>query len=136
MRQALLESKKALPRCLPNPPVGCVLVKEGSVLARGYTHAPGEFHAEAHALSQFSQPMDKVSAYVTLEPCSFFGRTPSCAHELIRQRIESVYVAICDPHPQNRGAGIQILKAAGVKVEVGLLAEEVRAFIEPYLISS
>lgn len=76
MRQALLESKKALPICLPNLPVGCVLVKEGKVLAKGYTHAPGEFHAEAHALSQVSQTLEEVSTYVTLEACAFLGEPP------------------------------------------------------------
>lgn len=136
MRQALLESKKALPTCLPNPPVGCVLVKEGKVSAKGYTRALKAFHTEAHALSQISQTLEQVSAYVTLEPCSFFGRTPSCAQELSRRKIKSVYVTICDPHPKNQGAGIQILKEAGVKVEIGLLEKEVRAFIEPYLIDS
>ena len=138
MRQALSESKKALPICLPNPPVGCVLVEEDKVLAKGYTHAPGKFHAEAHALSQISisQSLEQVSAYVTLEPCAFFGRTPSCAQELSKRKIKSVYVAICDPHPRNRGAGIQILKEAGIEVEIGLLSEEVRAFIELYLTGS
>jgi hypothetical protein len=76
MNLALIEGRKALPGCIPNPPVGCVLVREGKVVASGYTLPPGNLHAEAMALSQLSGPLTDVTAFVTLEPCSFHGRTP------------------------------------------------------------
>ena len=76
MYLALIEGRKALPDCLPNPPVGCVLVRDGCVIAKGYTNPPGKNHAEAMALSLLPGPLTDVTAFVTLEPCSFHGRTP------------------------------------------------------------
>lgn len=97
MQAALLEGRRALPLCLPNPPVGCVLVKTGSIIARGHTQPPGLHHAEAMALSQVSGDLTEVTAYVTLEPCSFQGRTPSCAQALVASDIKRVVVAISIP---------------------------------------
>lgn len=97
MAMALEESKKALPLCRPNPPVGCVLVKDGDVIAKGYTKEPGNNHAEASALQSVSGSLKGTVAYVTLEPCSFRGRTPSCANALIERGVQEVFVAIEDP---------------------------------------
>jgi pyrimidine deaminase RibD-like protein len=133
MRVALYESKKALPACAPNPPVGCALVRGGKVVAVGFTQPPYQPHAEPMALAQLPGDLSDVSAYVTLEPCSFHQRTPSCAKELIARRVGAVYVAIFDPHPRNQGRGIAMLKEAGIAVEVGILADEVQAFMGPYL---
>ena len=134
MRVALSESMKALPACRPNPPVGCALVRNGVVVATGYTQPPYQPHAEPMALSQLEgDDLQDVSAYVTLEPCSFHQRTPSCAKGLISRRIGAVYVAIIDPHPRNQGLGIAMLREAGIRVEVGVLADEVDAFLSPYL---
>ena len=133
MLLALEESRKALPACLPNPPVGCVLVRSGGVVASGYTHDPGGFHAEAHALSVLAGTLEDVQAYVTLEPCSFQGRTPSCALELVKRRVGAVFVALVDPHPRNRGKGIEILRQAGISVVVGIAEREVTRFIGPHL---
>lgn len=133
MALALSESKKALPDCLPNPPVGCVLVRDGQVVATGYTKAPGEYHAEADALAKCSAPLMELTAYVTLEPCSFHGRTPSCADALIKHGIERVVVALVDPDPRNNGQGLGKLRQAGVEVVQGVYAEEVREFLEQYL---
>ncbi|MCQ4260016.1 hypothetical protein [Stutzerimonas stutzeri] len=83
MLEAIVEGRKALPNCLPNPPVGCVLVNAGRVIARGHTNEPGGKHAQAMALSQVKGSFAEVSAFVTLEPCSFHGRTPSCAKALM-----------------------------------------------------
>ena len=94
MRAALLEGRKALPLCLPNPPVGCVLVKAEKIIASGHTQAPGMNHAEAMALAQISGDLTGVTAYVTLEPCSFHGRTPSCAKAIIASGIDRVVVAM------------------------------------------
>src|SRR5262249_5043451 len=110
MHLALLEGRKALPGCLPNPPVGCVLVREGLVVATGYTNPPGEKHAEAMALSKLSGALSDVTAFVTLEPCSFHGRTPSCAQALVSRRIARVYISMLDPDPRNNGAGVEILE--------------------------
>jgi pyrimidine deaminase RibD-like protein len=133
MTLALLEGRKALPGCIPNPPVGCVLVREGRVIATGYTNPPGRPHAEAMALSQVAGHLSDVTAFVTLEPCSFHGRTPSCALELISRKIGRVVVAMLDPDPRNDGAGVHILQRAGVEVSVGLLADQARKDLTPYL---
>ena len=133
MNLALSVSRKAFPTCLPNPPVGCVLVRNGSVLCEGYTHGPGQFHAEAHALSQVQGFLDDTTAYVTLEPCSFRGRTSSCALSLIERRIKRVVVALVDPDSRNNGNGINLLREAGVEVTIGVLDIPTRDFIAPYL---
>lgn len=134
MHKALVEGRKALPACRPNPPVGCVLVRDGMVIARGYTNPPGQHHAEAMALAQVEGDLGDVTACVTLEPCSFHGRTPSCAKALVARKIGRVYVALLDPHPQNQGRGIAILRDAGIDVEVGILKEEAESDLNPYLI--
>lgn len=134
MRQAMYEGRKALPKCQPNPPVGCVLVRQGVIIARGYTNAPGCDHAEAMALRQVHGDLHDVSAFVTLEPCSFHGRTPSCAQALVKRRIGRVFVGILDPHPRNQGAGVDILRAAGIPVHVGVLEDEVLHDLAPHLL--
>lgn len=133
MALALLESQKALPACLPNPPVGCVLVRNEQVVSSGYTRAPGEYHAEADALAKIVEPMRGLTAYVTLEPCSFHGRTPSCADELVKHGIEKVVVALVDPDPRNNGQGLKKLSRAGVEVVQGVYADKVGEFLETYL---
>ena len=134
MREAISEGRKAIAKCAPNPPVGCVLVRDGKIISRGHTNAPGQPHAEAMALYQLQGKLDDVIAFVTLEPCSFQGRTPSCAIELITRGVKQVYVGIIDPHPNNRGAGIAMLKQAGICVHLGILEAEIKNALEPYLI--
>ncbi|WP_455926565.1 bifunctional diaminohydroxyphosphoribosylaminopyrimidine deaminase/5-amino-6-(5-phosphoribosylamino)uracil reductase RibD [Pseudomonas putida] len=124
MRLALAQGRLALPDCLPNPPVGCVLVKDNVVISQGHTQAPGLYHAEAMALSRSANDCSGVTAFVTLEPCSFHGRTPSCARALINSGVDKVFVGLLDPDPRNSGAGIRMLRDAGITVVVGLLAEE------------
>lgn len=137
MLQALAISKKALPMCRPNPPVGCVLVCDNKMVAEGFTQRVGGHHAEMMALSsyhsQFEGALDEVVAYVTLEPCAFVGRTPSCAQLLAHSSIKHVVVAMLDPDSRNNGKGIHILREAGIQVEVGLASELVQAFLQPYL---
>ncbi|CAM3998691.1 bifunctional diaminohydroxyphosphoribosylaminopyrimidine deaminase/5-amino-6-(5-phosphoribosylamino)uracil reductase RibD [Pseudomonas wadenswilerensis] len=133
MHQALSEGRRALPTCLPNPPVGCVLVRDGRIIARGFTQAPGQHHAEAMAMAQFDGDADGVTAYVTLEPCSFHGRTPSCATALIKRGIKRVFVAMLDPDPRNAGAGIALLEQAGIEVIIGLLQAQAAGDLTPYL---
>ncbi|XXU57359.1 bifunctional diaminohydroxyphosphoribosylaminopyrimidine deaminase/5-amino-6-(5-phosphoribosylamino)uracil reductase RibD [Sorangium sp. So ce1078] len=134
MARALEVSRGALPRCRPNPPVGCVVARGASIVAEGFTQAPGCHHAEAMALATLPGDLSDCAAFVTLEPCSFFGRTPSCAKALIARRIGAVFVAVIDSDPRNLGRGIALLRAAGVPVEVGTLAADVESFIGGYLI--
>jgi len=133
MREAIEEGKKALPACRPNPPVGCVLVRDRRIIARGYTQIPYQPHAEPMALRQVEGDLTDVLAFVTLEPCAFHQRTPSCAKEMIARRIGSVYVALIDPHPKNQGRGIQMLRDAGIPVVTDFLREEAAPHLSPYL---
>lgn len=133
MRVAIEEGRRALPACRPNPPVGCVLVRDGAIVARGYTQPPYQPHAEPMALHQIEGDLRDVSCFVTLEPCAFHQRTPSCAKELIARRVGRVYVAMLDPHPRNQGRGIQMLRDAGIEVVEGFLTDEARPHLAPYL---
>jgi pyrimidine deaminase RibD-like protein len=133
MRAAIEQGKLALPACLPNPPVGCVLVRGGVIIARGFTQPPYQPHAEPMALKQVEGSLDDVTAFVTLEPCAFHQRTPSCAKEMIARRVGTVYVALIDPHPKNQGRGIQMLRDAGIRVVTDFLSEEARPHLAPYL---
>ncbi len=111
----------------PNPRVGCVLVKEGKIISEGYHLRAGEEHAEAIALRIAGSQARGSTAYVTLEPCSFEGRTRSCASALIKAGIVRVVGAMADPDPRNAGAGFQILRDAGVQVTTPLLEKSARA---------
>lgn len=133
MLQALEISKKALPNCIPNPPVGCILVKDNQIVAEGYTQAIGGNHAEIEAINKYSGSLEGVVAYVTLEPCAFEGRTPSCAKMLASSSLSRVVVAITDPDLRNSGSGIEILKKSGLVVTVGIAKKEVEQFITKYL---
>ncbi|PAU35449.1 riboflavin-specific deaminase [Vibrio coralliilyticus] len=133
MLRALEISKSALPHCIPNPPVGCVLVKGNRVVSEGHTQAIGGNHAEVQALNAYEGSMDGVVAYVTLEPCSFVGRTPACANTLARSGIKHVVVALLDPDKRNSGKGIAILEQAGIKVDIGLCNQQVNGFLAQYL---
>lgn len=133
MSLALEESKQALPNCLPNPPVGCVIVNGDNIVTKSHTLSPGQHHAEAAALEKLPQSIGPLYVFVTLEPCSFHGRTPSCAQALIEKQVNTVYVAITDPDPRNNGRGISLLRQSGINVVEGVLAEEVQEFLFPYL---
>ncbi|MEH1940642.1 MAG: deaminase [Nostoc sp.] len=136
MLAALAQSRKALPECLPNPPVGCVIVDAQEIVAQGYTRSPGKHHAEADALKQIQGKAFKfLKIYVTLEPCSFHGRTPACALAIAEDsRIQEIYVSIVDPDSRNNGQGLDMLTKAGKTVNVGLCANEVNAFLNQYLL--
>jgi pyrimidine deaminase RibD-like protein len=133
MLQALEASRQALPDCQPNPPVGCVLVKDGEVVSVGYTQKVGGNHAEVEALNSYNGKMEGVTAYVTLEPCSFVGRTPASANTLVKAGIKHVVVAMLDPDPRNNGRGVAILESNSVRVDVGLCQAQVSAFLTPYI---
>ena len=133
MSLALQEGHKALPDCLPNPPVGAVLVNAGKVVACGHTQVPGGPHAEIMAINAASGDLSQAELYVTLEPCSFHGRTPSCAGAIIERGIRVVHVAMIDPDVRNAGRGLAMLRAAGVEVRLGALADEAMRQLRPYL---
>ena len=135
MEEALAESRRALPGCQPNPPVGCVIVRGDMVVARGFTGVPGEPHAEAAALRALrpDTPPGELAMFVTLEPCAFVGRTPSCAWALVNSGIRTVFVGTLDPDARNNGAGIAIMRNAGIDVTVGVGEARVLDFIAPYL---
>ena len=124
MARALALAEQGLCTTTPNPRVGCLLVKEGRVVGEGWHPRAGEPHAEANALSQAGDAARGATAYVTLEPCSHFGRTPPCADALIAAGVRRVVAAMEDPNPQVAGQGLAKLRAAGIDVEVGMLAEE------------
>ena len=134
MREALAEGRKARTHCTPNPPVGCVIVADDKIVGRGHTQPPGKNHAEAQALAS-SDDIDfaQATVFVTLEPCSFHGRTPSCGKALAELGVAKVVIALVDPDPRNSGAGIALLRQAGVAVEIGLSAQQAFRDLSPFL---
>ncbi len=124
MRAALALARRSLGRTWPNPAVGCVIVRDGRVIARGRTQEGGRPHAEADAIAQAGEPLDGATVYVTLEPCSHHGRTPPCADALVAAGVARVVSALEDPDPRVRGQGHARLRAAGIAVEVGEEAAE------------
>ncbi len=133
MRLALTEARKGVGKTAPNPAVGCVIVRDGEVVGRGWHKKAGTPHAEVHALAAAGAKATGADAYVTLEPCSHFGKTPPCAKTLIEAKVARVFVAMVDPNPLVSGRGIEMLREAGITVEVGLLAEESRELNLPFI---
>ena len=133
MREALRIAKNAEGRTSPNPLVGAVIVREGKIIAEGWHRKAGTPHAEVHALNMAGELAKNSTLYVTLEPCSHFGRTPPCANKIVEAGIRKVVVAMKDPNPKVAGRGIEILKSAGIEVEVGILEEEAAKLNEVFL---
>jgi diaminohydroxyphosphoribosylaminopyrimidine deaminase/5-amino-6-(5-phosphoribosylamino)uracil reductase len=130
MSQALAEAQNALYLSNPNPRVGCVIVKNGEVIGRGYTQKVGGPHAEVQALADVkSKGLDAAGStvYVTLEPCNHTGKTPPCVDALIAANPTMVIAAMSDPNPLVGGKGLERLKAAGIEVRCGLLESEAQA---------
>lgn len=127
MRAALALARRGLGGTWPNPSVGCVIVRDGRVMARGVTAPGGRPHAEAVALALAGAAARGATAYVTLEPCSHHGRTPPCADGLIEAGVARVVVACGDPDPRVDGRGLARLRAAGVAVTTGVLRAEAEA---------
>jgi diaminohydroxyphosphoribosylaminopyrimidine deaminase/5-amino-6-(5-phosphoribosylamino)uracil reductase len=117
----------------PNPRVGCVLVKDGVVVAEGWHQRAGGPHAEAHALNVAGEAARGATAYVTLEPCNHFGRTPPCSLALIEAGVARVVYALEDPNPEVAGHGATRLRERGIAVECGLMAAEAEALNPGYL---
>ncbi|MFN3593832.1 MAG: bifunctional diaminohydroxyphosphoribosylaminopyrimidine deaminase/5-amino-6-(5-phosphoribosylamino)uracil reductase RibD [Thiobacillaceae bacterium] len=126
MARALRLAARGLYTTTPNPCVGCVIVKDGQVVGEGWHARAGEPHAEIHALHAAGARARGATVYVTLEPCSHYGRTPPCAHALIDAGVARVVAAMRDPNPQVAGRGIELLTLAGIRAEVGLLEQAAR----------
>ena len=132
MRMACRLARQAAGRTSPNPMVGAVLVRGGKIVGAGYHRFAGADHAEIAALKNAGAKAKGATLYITLEPCSHYGRTPPCADALIRAGIKEVVAAMRDPNPQVAGRGFSKLRRAGVKVRLGLLEAECRTMLEAY----
>jgi diaminohydroxyphosphoribosylaminopyrimidine deaminase/5-amino-6-(5-phosphoribosylamino)uracil reductase len=136
MREAIKAAEQAQGKTGDNPAVGCVLVAEDQALVRGWTHPPGGDHAEAHAIRQARVQgidLERVTLYCTLEPCAFVGRTPACALTIRDAGIPRVVIGVRDPHPRVNGAGVQILREAGIEVLEGVCAPDVTVSLQDWL---
>ncbi|RUL56872.1 bifunctional diaminohydroxyphosphoribosylaminopyrimidine deaminase/5-amino-6-(5-phosphoribosylamino)uracil reductase RibD [Lysinibacillus antri] len=117
----------------PNPVVGAVLVKNGIIVGTGLHRKAGEPHAEVHAFNMAGSHAEGATLYVTLEPCSHYGKTPPCANLVKDSKVARVVVATTDPNPSVAGRGINIIREAGIEVEVGLLESEARKLNERFI---
>ena len=119
-----------------NPWVGCVIVNDNQVIGEGYTHPPGGPHAEIDAINNATirgHSLKGSTLYCTVEPCSFMGRTSSCAKKILENKISHVVISIRDPHPKVNGSGIKILKKGGIKVTEGIEEIAVRRSLKEWL---
>ncbi|MBQ8706557.1 MAG: bifunctional diaminohydroxyphosphoribosylaminopyrimidine deaminase/5-amino-6-(5-phosphoribosylamino)uracil reductase RibD [Succinivibrionaceae bacterium] len=124
MRRALALAEKGVCSVTPNPAVGCVIVRDGNVIGEGYHKRAGTGHAEVNAIASAGGDIRGADVYVTLEPCSHYGRTPPCAETLIRAGARRVVAAMKDPNPMVAGRGLAMLSEAGVETRCGLLEHE------------
>ncbi|MBO9715570.1 MAG: bifunctional diaminohydroxyphosphoribosylaminopyrimidine deaminase/5-amino-6-(5-phosphoribosylamino)uracil reductase RibD, partial [Pseudoxanthomonas sp.] len=133
MVQALALAARGLYTARPNPMVGCVIARDGKVVGEGWHPRTGEPHAEVFALRQAGERARGATAYVTLEPCAHFGRTPPCADALVQAGVARVVAAMRDPFPRVDGAGFARLQAAGIEVASGLLEAQARELNHGFL---
>ena len=124
MALALKLSKKGRASVGANPMVGCVITRDGKIVAKDYHRQYGKSHAEVNALDQIKHRGKSAKLYVTLEPCSHQGKTPPCTKALIKAGVKKVVVAMLDPNPVVSGRGVKLLKDAGIEVDIGLLQSE------------
>jgi diaminohydroxyphosphoribosylaminopyrimidine deaminase/5-amino-6-(5-phosphoribosylamino)uracil reductase len=132
MRLALELAKKGKGRTNPNPMVGAVVVKDGSIIGQGYHEQYGQPHAERNALQHCEKDPAGGEMYVTLEPCHHYGKTPPCTEIILQKGIKKVYVGSLDPNPLVSGKGLEFLKSHGITVETGMLKEECDAINEVF----
>lgn len=133
MRQALTIAQYASGRTSPNPLVGAVIVNDGRIVGQGWHRKAGTPHAEIHALAQAGNLAKDATVYVTLEPCSHYGRTGPCADALIQAGVKKVVSAMTDPNPEVSGTGLAKLRAAGIEVVEGILASEAAKLNEVFI---
>jgi len=133
MSLAIESARQGLFTTRPNPAVGCVIVKDGKIIGRGFHPKAGQPHAEVFALREAGEQAIGACAYVTLEPCSHTGRTPPCAAALIKAQVARVVVAGLDPNPSVAGRGIAMLQAAGIEVVTGVMQSQAEALNTGFL---
>ena len=133
MERALELAKKGAGTTSPNPLVGAVIVKDGRIIGEGYHEVYGGPHAEVNAVASATEDVEGSTIYVTLEPCSHYGKTPPCAELLVRKKFRKVVIAMTDPNPLVSGRGISMLRDAGIEVVTGILEEEARRQNEIFL---
>ncbi len=126
MRRALQLAKQSQGHVSPNPMVGCVIVHEGEIIGEGYHQQVGGPHAEVNAVNNVKDHtlLPESTMYVTLEPCSHFGKTPPCADLIVDKNFKKVVIAAGDPNPEVNGRGIERIRAAGIEVQTGVLDKE------------
>ena len=124
MNQAIMISKRGYLNVSPNPMVGCIIVKKGVIVGEGWHTHHGGNHAEINALISAGEKAYNSEVYVTLEPCCHFGKTSPCVYDLIKFKIKKIFISCVDPNKRVSGQGIQILKQAGIIVDVGLLSNK------------
>lgn len=133
MKMATKLALKAKGNTWPNPMVGAVVVKNGRIIGKGFHKQAGLAHAEVVALDQAGQKAAGATLYVTLEPCTHFGRTPPCVDKVIAAQVKEVIVGMIDPNPLNNGKGIELLRRQGIKVDVGVLENRLRQMNEVFI---
>jgi diaminohydroxyphosphoribosylaminopyrimidine deaminase/5-amino-6-(5-phosphoribosylamino)uracil reductase len=133
MKRALELAQKGIGYTRPNPLVGAVIVRDGKIIGEGYHEIFGGPHAEINAFNHATEDVTGAEMYVTLEPCSHYGKTPPCAEAIVKKGIKKVVVALKDPNPKVSGRGIQLLREAGIEVITGVLEEESRKLNEIFI---
>jgi diaminohydroxyphosphoribosylaminopyrimidine deaminase/5-amino-6-(5-phosphoribosylamino)uracil reductase len=133
MKRALTLAKKGRGTTSPNPLVGCVIVKNGTIIGEGWHKRAGGHHAELHALEMAGAAAHSSDVYVTLEPCSHTGKTPPCCDALIRAGVKRVVAGMSDPNPRVNGGGLQALQQAGIETTCGVLEEQCRSINRPFI---
>ena len=137
MKRALELGEQVRKNTGDNPWVGCVIVRGDKVLGEGQTHPPGKVHAEADAILKAEKQghsLTGTTLYCTVEPCSFHGRTPSCAETIVEKKISHVVIAIKDPHPKVNAEGVRMLREGGVIVTEGIEEQAARKSLKDWLL--
>lgn len=133
MQRALALAERGRGRTSPNPMVGCVVVRHDTIVGEGYHSRAGNAHAEVAAIEDAGGDIAGATLYLTLEPCTFHGRTPPCAGLLVEKKPARVVVAMLDPNPRVNGAGVEQLRAAGIQVDVGVCGKEAERLNEVFI---
>ena len=133
MRRAIELAKKGRGWTNPNPMVGAVIVKNGSIIGEGYHEKCGELHAERNAIASLTESAEGATLYVTLEPCCHYGKTPPCVDQIIENRIKRVVIGMVDPNPLVSGKGVKKLQEAGIDVTVGILEDKCKKLNEVFI---
>ncbi|MFP4015456.1 MAG: bifunctional diaminohydroxyphosphoribosylaminopyrimidine deaminase/5-amino-6-(5-phosphoribosylamino)uracil reductase RibD [Halanaerobiales bacterium] len=133
MKIALELAQKGEGYTSPNPMVGSVVVKDGEIIGQGYHQYYGGPHAEVYALDQAGERAEGATIYVTLEPCSHYGKTPPCSVKVVNSGVKKAVIAMTDPNPLVAGRGIKHLEKAGIEVKVGILEKEAKELNEPFV---